>query len=194
MKRLSLAAALFAVLAISGCGSMDIEEFEGREPKLVLEEFFAGQTRAWGIFEDRFGNLRRQFKVDIEGTWDGQTLTLVEDFFYADGEIDQRIWTLTKTGENTYEGTADDVTGIARGQTAGNAFTWSYNLDLEVGGRTWNVHFEDWMFLQEDGTMVNRAYVSKWGFQVGSATIFFQKDDAAPDVQQSGAELHRAAE
>ena len=173
---------------------MDIEDFEGREPKLVLEEFFSGQTRAWGIFEDRFGNLRRQFKVDIEGTWDGETLTLVEDFFYADGEIDQRIWTLTKTGENTYEGTADDVTGIARGQTAGNAFTWSYNLDLEVGGRTWNVHFEDWMFLQDDGTMVNRAYVSKWGFQVGSATIFFQKEEAPVDSLQSNAQQPRAAE
>ncbi|WP_119168090.1 DUF3833 domain-containing protein [Algihabitans albus] len=193
MQRLSLAAVLVAVTVITGCRSMDIEDFEGRAPKLVLEEFFAGQTKAWGIFEDRFGNLRRQFTVDIEGTWDGQTLTLIEDFFYADGEIDQRIWTLTKTGENTYEGSADDVTGVARGQTAGNAFTWSYNLDLQVGERTWNVHFEDWMFLQDDGTMVNRAYVSKWGFQVGSATIFFQKDGLA-DSQQSGIRHQRAAE
>ncbi|MGP1255734.1 MAG: DUF3833 domain-containing protein [Kiloniellales bacterium] len=193
MRRLSLAAAFVATAAVTGCKSMDIEDFEGREPTLVLEEYFAGQTRAWGIFEDRFGNLRRQFTVDIEGTWDGQTLTLVEDFFYADGEIDQRIWTLTKTGDNSYEGTADDVTGIARGQTAGNAFTWSYNLDLQVGERIWNVHFEDWMFLQEDNTLVNRAYVSKWGFQIGSATIFFQKNGSG-EVQESTTERLRAAE
>lgn len=193
MRCLSLAAAFVATAAVTGCNTMDIEDFEGREPTLVLEDYFAGQTRAWGIFEDRFGNLRRQFTVDIEGTWDGRTLTLVEDFFYADGEIDQRIWTLTKTGENTYEGTADDVTGIARGQTAGNAFTWSYNLDLQVGDRVWNVHFEDWMFLQEDNTLVNRAYVSKWGFQIGSATIFFQKG-ASSETQESAVERLRAAE
>lgn len=193
MRCLSLAAAFVATAAVTGCKTMDIEDFEGREPTLVLEDYFAGQTRAWGIFEDRFGNLRRQFTVDIEGTWDGRTLTLVEDFFYADGEIDQRIWTLTKTGENTYEGTADDVTGIARGQTAGNAFTWSYNLDLQVGDRIWNVHFEDWMFLQEDNTLVNRAYVSKWGFQIGSATIFFQKG-ASSGTQESATEPLRAAE
>jgi hypothetical protein len=175
---------------------MEIEDFEGQEPKLVLEEYFEGRTKAWGIFEDRFGNLKRQFVVDIVGTWDGETLVLDEDFVYADGETDRRVWTLTKTGENSYEGTADDVDGIARGRTAGNAFTWEYDIDLQVGDRTWNVHFEDWMFLQGDGVLVNRAYVSKWGIRVGSATIFFRKLDAAadpsaaapPEQQRSAAE------
>jgi hypothetical protein len=185
------AAAVLAVVTLAGCDSMKIEDFEGREPTLVLEEYFAGQTRAWGIFEDRFGNLKRQFTVDIEGTWDGETLILDEDFVYADGETDKRVWTLTKTGPNTYEGTADDVDGVARGQTAGNAFTWSYNIDLPVGDTTYNVHFEDWMFLQDDGVLINRAYVTKWGFRVGSATIVFRKlDDAAAreDAQRSAAE------
>ncbi len=161
MRGLAFAGLLLAAVTVSGCDSMKIEDFEGREPRLVLEDYFSGQTRAWGIFEDRFGNLKRQFTVDIEGTWDGETLTLVEDFVYADGETDQRIWTLTKTGENRYEGTAADVTGVARGQTAGNAFTWSYDIDLKVGDSTWNVHFEDWMFLQDERTLVNRAYVPR---------------------------------
>lgn len=182
MRLTAYAVAILAAVSLAGCDSMQIEDFEGKEPKLVLEDYFAGQTRAWGIFEDRFGNLKRQFTVDIEGTWDGETLTLVEDFVYADGEVDQRIWRLTKTGETSYEGTADDVTGVARGQIAGNAFTWNYDIDLQIGGRTWNVHFEDWMFLQDDGVLVNRAYVSKWGIRLGSATIFFQRiGEAAAD-------------
>jgi hypothetical protein len=168
---------------------MRIEDFRGREPKLVLEDYFAGRTRAWGLFEDRFGNLRREFSVEIEGTWDGEALTLVEDFVYADGETDRRVWTLTKIGEDRYVGTAADVTGVARGRVAGNAFTWSYDIDLRIGGRSWNVHFEDWMFLQDREVLVNRAYVSKWGLRLGSATIFFHKQRSAADAGR----LHASA-
>ena len=122
----------------------------------------------------------------------------MEDFVYGDGEIDQRIWTLRKTGEDTYVGTADDVMGEAQGQIAGNAFKWSYTLALEVKGRTWNVEFEDWMWLQEGGVLLNRAEVTKWGFKVGEATIFFQKKEAAANaampMRQAAANDRRAAE
>ena len=53
-----------------------------------LFEYFSGQSRAWGLFEDRFGKVRRQFSVDIEGRVSGDTLTLEEDFVYDDGELD----------------------------------------------------------------------------------------------------------
>ena len=90
---------LLLVPLLGACQSMKIEDLRGTTPRLVLEEYFAGETKAWGIFEDRFGNLRREFKVDIQGTWDGRTLTMVEDFLYADGEVDQRIWRIEKVGD-----------------------------------------------------------------------------------------------
>jgi len=98
---------LAVLFALAGCNSMKPEDFDGTTPRFILEDYFSGNVRAWGVFQDRFGRLRRQFAVDIEGTWDGETLTLVEDFFYADGETDRRIWTIRKIDENTYEGTAD---------------------------------------------------------------------------------------
>ena len=69
---------IFLGVVLTGCGGMDIKKFEAATPQLVLEEYFAGKTRAWGIFEDRFGTLRRQFTVDIDGRWDGRTLVLDE--------------------------------------------------------------------------------------------------------------------
>ena len=154
---------------------MKPEDFDGTTPRFVLEEYFSGKVRAWGVFQDRFGRLRRQFAVDIEGTWDGETLTLVEDFVYDDGEIDQRIWTIRKIDEHTYEGTADDVVGTATGITYGNALNWQYDFDLQVGDSTFRVHFDDWMFLQDGEVMINRADVTKWGFAVGEASIFFRR-------------------
>lgn len=160
---------------LTGCGAMDIKDFENTTPRLVLEEYFVGKTRAWGIFEDRFGTLRRQFTVDIDGKWNGRTLVLDEHFAYRDGERDRRVWTIEKIDENHYQGRADDVIGVARGDAMGNALNWRYDMNLKVGGTTLRVHFDDWMFLQADNVLVNRARVTKWGIELGQVTLFFSK-------------------
>lgn len=169
---------------------MKPEDFAGTEPRLVLEDYFQGRTRAWGIFQDRFGTVRRQFVVDIDGTWDGETLTLAEDFRYSDGERDRRVWRIRRTGEHGYEGTADDVEGVAVGAAYGQALNWAYTLRLRVGDDTWRVRFDDWMFLQPDGKLINRATVSKFGIAIGEVLIFFSKDRTAAALPE---EQHRPA-
>ena len=151
------------------------EDFAGREPRLLIEDYFAGKTQAWGIFEDRFGNLRRQFRVDIDGTWDGETLTLVEDFVYDDGETEQRVWYIEKRGAHGYEGRADGVIGIADGTAYGNALNWQYKFALRVGDSTLTVHFDDWLYLQDDRVLINRAEVTKFGLLIGEVTLLFHK-------------------
>lgn len=185
---------LLAMLPLIGaCQAMKIEDFEGTTPRLVLEEYFAGRTLAWGIFEDRFGNLRRQFKVEINGTWDGEVLTMVEDFAYADGETDRRIWRIEKLADGRYRGRADDVIGSAEGEARGNALTWSYDVVLKVGDSDLKVRFTDWLFQQDDEVMINRAAVTKFGIEIGTVTLFFQKPvDTARDAG-SGAGGKQAA-
>ena len=166
---------LSAFLLLSACSGMAVEDFKNGKPELVLEDYFKGRTVAWGIFEDRFGQLRRQFKVTIDGTWDGKILTLDERFKYEDGETDQRIWRITKIGRGNYEGRAADVIGVATGVAAGNALNWQYEMDLKVGDSSLRVSFNDWMFLQSGGVLINRARVSKLGVEIGSVTLFFKK-------------------
>jgi len=177
-----------AVLALlMGCSTMEPKDFAGREPELVLEEYFAGRTRAWGIFQDRFGNLRRQFTVDIKGSWRNGELTLVEDFVYADGETDRRVWRIRKLDAHRYEGRADDVIGTAAGEAYGNAVNWRYALVLDFGGQSWTVRFDDWMFLQPDGVLINRATVSKLGITLGQVTLVFRKNGPAADAAHTPA-------
>jgi hypothetical protein len=170
-----ISALIFALIVLSGCSSMKPSDFSKAEPLLRIEDYFVGQTRAWGIFEDRFGNLRRQFVVDIQGSWDGEALVLDERFRYSDGETDRRVWTIKKIDEHRYEGRADDVIGTAIGESYGNALNWRYDMDLKIGEGTLRVHFNDWMFLQSSGVLVNRARVSKFGIAIGEVTLFFQK-------------------
>jgi hypothetical protein len=173
MKRILLGLAL--ALTLAGCGGMKIEDFKGKTPELKIEEYFLGTTRAWGIFEDRLGNLRREFAVDIEGAWVGDEFVLDERFLYTDGEREQRVWRLKRTGPDAWEGRTEDAIGAAQGRAAGNAFNFGYYLNLKVGDGRWKVRFDDWMFLQSDGVLINRAYVYRWGIQIGSVTIVFKR-------------------
>ena len=65
MKNHTLAA--IGVVALVGCSGMQVEDYAGTMPVFRPEEYFQGQTRAWGFFQDRFGTIKRQFVVDIDG-------------------------------------------------------------------------------------------------------------------------------
>lgn len=166
---------LAAATATAGCVSTSVDDFADADRQFRLEDYFLGQTTAYGIFEDRFGKIRRQFKVDITGTVNGGTLTLVEAFDYADGEQDMRTWTIEILGDGAYRGTANDVPDMAEGRAVGNAFNWQYKVDLTVNGSTWNVGFDDWMYLLQDDVLLNRAYVTRYGIRIGEVTIAFRK-------------------
>ena len=183
-----LTAILITLMILSGCTSMKPIDFKQTEPRLTIEHYFTGKTQAWGIFEDRFGTLRRQFIVDVTGEWDGKELILDERFRYSDGETEQRVWRIRKTAEHSYEGRAADVIGVARGESYGNALKWQYDMDLKVGGGTMRVHFNDWMFLQPNGVLLNRARVTKFGIEIGQVTLAFMKPDQV--VKSNGAAIN----
>jgi len=172
-------AILLVAIVSAGCSSMNIEDYSETTPEFILEDYFEGRTLAWGLFEDRFGNVQRQFTVTIDGSWDGKKLVLNEDFIYSDGETENRLWTLTKSDDLTYTGTADNVIGVATGTRAGNAFNWRYDFNMKVGDGYWKVKFDDWMFLQPNGVMLNKATISRWGFKLGTLYLSFSKPEVA---------------
>ena len=188
MYKLSSYLTLFILLLFTGCSQTDMKEFQNNTPKLDLFEFFAGETIAYGIFEDRFGNLKRQFRVNINGKIDNQILTLDEDFLYDDGEQAKRIWKIEKKIDNNqkiiYEGQADDVEGKASGSISGNALNWSYDIYLNIKGSDIKVHFNDWIYKQSEDLAINRAYVSKFGINIGSVTLVFLRGNTAKNIGQ----------
>ncbi len=163
-------------MALAGCVSKpSLDDAKLSSRSLNLEVFFAGKTTAHGQFQDLFGNVSRRFAVDIDGNWDGETLTLVEDFIYEDQSTERRTWRLTKTGEDSWSGTAPGVIGTALGQESGDTFNWKYTIDLPVSDGTRRVSFDDWMWLLSDDRLLNRAYMSKYGITVGEVVIVFEK-------------------
>jgi hypothetical protein len=181
MRHVALAALLLTA-ACTGKPSFDDPALTDRQ--LDLETFFDGTIVAQGQFQDIFGKARRSFEVTVKGDWNGERLRLVEDFVYEDGSTEQRVWTLVKTGpvaeSQTWQGTAPGVIGVATGQEDGNRFNWRYTIDLPVPtadgpAEPVRVTFDDWMWQLSDRRVLNRAYMQRFGVDIGDVIISFEK-------------------
>jgi hypothetical protein len=168
-------ALVMGMLMLSACSTTDMALYAKEKPVLDMQEYFNGTVDAWGMFQNRKGEVVKRFNVVIQCSWQGDVGTLDEDFIYSDGIKQKRVWTLKKQPNGQYIGTADDVVGEAVGIISGNALNWKYVLALPVDGKVYNVNFDDWMILMDDKVMLNRAVMSKFGFKLGEVTLSFRK-------------------
>ncbi len=162
-------------LALAGCGTVTPSEYRAERPVLDLAKYFSGTVDGWGMVQDRSGKVMRRFHVVIEAHWDGTVGTLDETFDWSDGKREKRVWTIERLADGRYTGTAADVVGTASGVAQGNALQWRYTLRLpeEQGG--WQVDLDDWMYLVDEATILNRSVITKFGIRFGDITIAFRK-------------------
>ncbi|MEO8303004.1 MAG: DUF3833 domain-containing protein [Betaproteobacteria bacterium] len=163
-----------AAWGLVGCATTDVSEYRTEGPALDLAQYFNGTIDGWGMFQDRSGKVVKRFYVRIDATWRGATGTFDEHFEYSDGFRQRRVWTIVKDGER-YTGTAADVVGDARGSAAGNALHWTYVLAVPFDGSVWNMDMDDWMFLVDERTLLNRTTMSKFGLRAGEVTLSFRR-------------------
>ena len=175
LKTLTATSALASCALLAGCASPAPADYASQTPVLDLREYFNGKLLAHGIVADRSGRVTQRFTVQLTGTWQGDQGTLDEQFSYADGRREQRVWRLTRGADGRYTGRADDVVGEALGQARGNALNWRYTLRVPVDGRSWEIEFDDWMFLVDPQVMINRAVMRKFGIRVGEVLLSFQR-------------------
>ena len=174
-RRLTLAALIATGAVLLGCASPSPADYAAEKPLLDLKSYFNGELTAHGIFTDRSGKVVRRFTVQMTGTWQGGNGTLDERFTYSDGSTERRVWRLSDEGNGRWSGRADDVVGVAEGQAAGNALNWRYTMALPVDGKVYEVQFDDWMYLMDERVMLNKAFMSKFGFRLGEVTLSFIK-------------------
>ncbi len=151
-------------------------------PLFELTAFFDGSTRAWGVFEDRFGRLQRRFTVDMQGRWEGPVFVLDERFVYDTGDIENRTWYVTPLGAGRFRATCADCVGSAHGQCDADSIRMSYRFRLKLKDRQIVVAFDDRLYRMADATAVNRTTMSKWGIKLGELSLFFQRLDPAGAV------------
>lgn len=156
---------------------MQIEDFKGKTPEFIPQEYFNGNMTAYGMVKDRSGKIIRTFKGKLVGSWDKDGIgTLDEKFVYDDGEELTRVWKLKPTGKKTFDATAGDIVGTAKMIANGNTVMIDYVMKVPYNDSTIDISVKDWLHLQEDGVILNHSKMKKFGFTVGELVITIIKE------------------
>lgn len=168
--------AVALAVVLSGCGAaMPVARFAGTGPEFDPVRFFMGHTVSWGVEENRGGAPTERVVTDSIGEPDGPDgLRMMQRLTFGDGKTQTREWHMRRIGPHRYEATANDMVGSAVGEAAGPVFHWRWTLAASPGNPLLNVSLEQWMYLMDDGAMVNRTTVSKLGFILTEVTEQFE--------------------
>ncbi|WP_338592011.1 DUF3833 domain-containing protein [Shewanella khirikhana] len=170
-----LLALLLSATLLLGCESADIDDYRGVNNELKLDKFFVGELDAHGMVQDISGKVTRRFVVTMQGRLEDNRIILEEDFVFDDGEKQRRVWQLEPQGGGRWLGRADDISGVAEGQLEGFALRWRYDMRLTVDGSEVEVAFDDWLYLIDENTVLNKSDINKFGITVGQVTLVIRK-------------------
>jgi hypothetical protein len=141
-------------------------DLAAKGPAFDLAKHLNGPILCEGVIFGPTGRVASRFVADMHGTWNGNRGTLAETFHYDNGRVQHRQWTLTLDNDGQIAAEAPDVVGQGRGRVAGPAVHLRYRirLDAQAGGHLLDV--TDWMYLMDNGTIINRSQFRKFGVTV----------------------------
>lgn len=163
--------ALLSLVLLSSCSSVEVADHSGYTPVLAPQSFFDGKLTAHGVVKNRSGRIIRTFDAVIDASWRDGVGTLVEDFIFDDGELQQRIWVLKAQGDGSFLASAGDVVGAAQLRVAGNSAFMDYVLSIAYGNSTVDVLVDDRMYLVTPDVLINESTLTKLGVRVGSLSL-----------------------
>lgn len=146
-----------------------------RPESFRLESYFQGDTLGHGVIHDRFGRLIGEATAEMTGYWRDEAFILEELFRYADGRVQERIWTVQVEGERRYSITAPEMVGGGTGLAQGHGLRMKYRLRLPVGGRNLVLSFDDRMYLQGQDVVINTNTARKFGVVLARISFAFQR-------------------
>ena len=164
------AAAAFSLVALArrflGFQAQRPADYAGQEPQFDMREHLKGPILCEGVIYGPTGRVSSRFVADMEATWDGNRGVMAEHFRYDSGATQSREWRLTLGNDGDIRAEADDVEGVGQGRVDGSAVQLQYRIRLpeSAGGHVLDV--TDWMYLVDNGTIMNRSQFRKYGIKV----------------------------
>lgn len=148
-------------------------DYSGKGPNFDIRRHLSGPLTCEGVIFGPTGRVTSRFVADMTGTWTGSTGHLAEVFRYDSGTVQARAWTLSLGEGGRITATAPDVVGQGSGRVEGSGVLLRYRIRLtpEAGGHVLDV--TDWMYLLDNGSIMNRSQFRKFGIKVAElvATI-----------------------
>ena len=157
----ALAAPLFA-----GFRSQRPGHFAALGPSFDPRRDLNGRVLCEGVIYGPTGRVTSRFVADMVGTWEGNRGVLSERFRYDNGDSHDREWRMTIRNDGILHAEADDVVGPGTGRLSGPSVQMLYDLRLPKSAGGHVVSVTDWMYLVDNGTIINRSQFRKFGIKV----------------------------
>jgi hypothetical protein len=155
------------------------EDLAGKGPEFDLRQHLNGPLLCEGVIYGPTGRVSSRFVADFEAKWDGNEGRMTEQFRYDTGAVQNREWHLTLGNDGSIKAQAPDVVGVGTGMQKGPGVLLEYKIRLpaESGGHVLDA--TDWMYLVDNGTIMNRSQFRKFGITVAELVATMRKKDAA---------------
>lgn len=177
---MGLALALFALQSrYLGFRAQAPADYAGKGPNFDLRKHLRGPILCEGVIYGPTGRVSSRFVADMEARWEGNVGTMTEEFRYDSGTRQSREWRLTLGNDGSIRAEAEDVVGTGTGMQAGPGVVLNYRIRLpeEAGGHVLDT--TDWMYLMENGAIINRSQFRKFGIKVAELVATMRPKDAA---------------
>ncbi len=142
------------------------EDFAGTGPEFELREHLKGPILCEGVIYGPTGKVSSRFTADMNAKWDGNQGVMSEEFVYDNGTVQNREWRLTLGNDGSIKAEADDVVGTGTGQQTGSGVQLQYKIKLPEASGGHVLDAVDWMYLVDNGTIMNRSQFRKYGIKV----------------------------
>lgn len=156
------------------------EDYTHNTPDFDIRDHLNGPIACEGVIYGPTGRVTSRFVAEFHGTWDGNEGRMTEHFRYDSGQTQDREWRLSLSETGRIRADAADLVGVGTGQQMGSGVCLNYTIRLpeSAGGHALDV--VDWMYLVENGTIINRSQFRKFGIKVAELVATMRPANMAP--------------
>ncbi|PWR01819.1 DUF3833 domain-containing protein [Meridianimarinicoccus roseus] len=180
--------ALGAVLTLAGSAlvrrvwsfrAQTPDDYAGQEPAFDIRRHLDGALACEGVIYGPTGRVSARFVAQMHATWDGDRGVMTEHFRYDSGAVQDRAWELTLRPDGTIRAEAEDLVGTGTGMQKGAGVMLRYRIRLPESSGGHVLDTVDWMYLMENGTIINRSEFRKFGLKVAELVATMRPAEAA---------------
>ncbi len=155
------------------------DDYAGQGPAFDIRKRLNGPIASEGVIYGPTGRVAARFVAQMQADWNGDTGTMTEKFRYDSGAVQDRAWVLTVGPGGSITATAPDLVGKGVGVQKGAGVMLRYTIRLPESSGGHALQVTDWMYLMENGTIINRSEFRKFGVRVAELVATMRPVDAA---------------
>ncbi|MGB0660484.1 MAG: DUF3833 domain-containing protein [Mangrovicoccus sp.] len=159
------------------------QDYADQGPNFDIRTHLSGEILCEGVIYGPTGRVAARFIAEMVASWQGDTGVMTERFHYDSGAVQDREWQLTLGKDGKITARADDLLGDGRGQQSGAAVQLGYRIRLPESSGGWVMDVTDWMYLMENGTIINRSQFRKYGFKLAELVATMRKKEDQAQIR-----------